>query len=213
MTSYKILSIQIGKPEKTRAKAGMTGHFKKPVEDAVQIDPLGLDGDAICDLDNHGGPEQAVYIFGDIDRQWWAQELDRDVPPGYFGENLLISGLETGPLGLGDILTIGDVTLQITAPRIPCATYAAHIGSGQAIKQFYAAGRPGAYGRVLVPGPVSAGIAATLTPHDGNRVTVAETMAQYLRHFPDADFLQRILSVPAHAKLHQVARARLAENG
>ena len=213
MTSYKILSIQIGKPEKTSAKAGMTGHFKKPVDGAVQIGPLGLDGDAICDLDNHGGPEQAVYIFGDVDRHWWARELDRDVPPGYFGENLLISDLETGPLGLGDILTIGDVTLQITAPRIPCATYAAHIGSGQAIKQFYAAGRPGAYARVLQPGSVSAGMALTHTPHDGDHVTVAETMAQYLRKFSDTDFLQRILSVPAHAKLHQVARLRLSEDG
>ena len=204
----KVTHVLTGKPEKTLAKAGLTGHFKTPVEEA-NIGQLGLSGDHIMDLDNHGGVDQAVYVFGDIDRQWWAQTLKCDVPPGHFGENLLISDLETGPLAIGDILTIGEVVLQITSPRIPCATYAAHIGSGQAIKQFYSAGRPGAYGRVLQSGRVTPGANVTLTAYQGERISMVENMRACLDKFADDDFLSRALTVPAHYKLHDLARERL----
>ncbi|MEL6837692.1 MAG: MOSC domain-containing protein [Pseudomonadota bacterium] len=205
----EILSIQIGKPEKTPAKTGLTGHFKKPVEGPVAVGLMGLAGDAICDLDNHGGVDQAVYMFGQPDLDWWAKELNRDIPPGFFGENLVISDLVTASLAIGDILTLGDVVLQITSPRIPCATYAAHIGDGRAIKQFYAAERPGAYARVLKEGHVSKGMPVTLQPYDGDRITVVENMRAYRMKFKDEAFLRRTLHVPAHHKLHALAKERL----
>ncbi|MDX8352159.1 MOSC domain-containing protein [Cognatiyoonia sp. IB215182] len=205
----ELLSIQIGKPEKTPAKTGPTGHFKKPVDGPVAIHSLGLEGDAICDLKNHGGVDQAVYLFGTPDLEWWTKELGRDTLPGFFGENLVISDLDTSSLAMGDILTIGDVTLQITAPRIPCATYAAHIGDGRAIKQFYAAERPGAYARVLQEGSVSRGMKVDLTLYDGDRITVVDYMRAYRTKFKDDDFLQRALALPAPQKLHAIAKERL----
>ncbi len=205
----EILSIQIGKPQKTPAKPGMTGHFKTPMTGSAAVGPMGLQGDTICDLANHGGVDQAVYLFGEPDRLWWAQELSRELSPGFFGENVIISELETANLALGDILTLGDVTLQITSPRIPCATYAAHIGSGQAIKQFYAAERPGAYGRVLQTGKMSNGDRVSLHPYEGDRITLIDYMHAYLRNFKDHTFLERAHSVPAHYKLHALAKERL----
>ena len=205
----EILSIQIGKPEKTPAKAGLTGHFKKPIDAPVIIGPMGLQGDAICDLENHGGVDQAVYMFGTPDLKWWAQELDRDIPPGFFGENLVISDLATSALAIGDILFVGDVVLQITSPRIPCATYAAHIGDGRAIKQFYAAERPGAYARVLQEGIISKGTQGILKPYTGDRITLVEDMRAYREKYKDKDFLRRALAVPAHYKLHALAKERL----
>jgi len=209
MSQHTLISIQIGKPEKTPAKTGPTGHFKKPVDGPVAIHRLGLEGDAICDLKNHGGVDQAVYLFGTPDLEWWAKELGRDVPPGFFGENLVISGLDTSSLAIGDVLTIGDVTLQITAPRIPCATYAAHIGDGRAIKQFYAAERPGAYARVLKEGSVSRGMQVTFQPYDGDRISIVAFMRAYRAKFKDDAFLRRALAVPAPAKLHALANERL----
>lgn len=206
----QLLSVLIGQPEKTPAKAGLTGHFKKPVATA-EITADGLSGDHIMDREHHGGVDQAVYIFGDLDRTWWAEELDRPVPPGFFGENLLISELETGPLAIGDQLTIGAVTLEITSPRIPCATYAAHIGDGQAIKQFYAAERPGAYARVLHGGQVTAGDAVTLTPYPGDRITMVDQTRHYLRKFDDNAFLARLRHLPAHYKMHAIVHERLGK--
>lgn len=206
----ELLGIQIGKAEPTPAKTGMTGHFKTPT-DFAQIEEHGVVGDVICDLANHGGVDQAVYIFGEPDRIWWANHLERDTPPGFFGENLLISDLCTADLVIGDILTVGAVMLQITSPRIPCETYATHIGSGQAIKQFYKAARPGAYARVLRTGSVKIGAQVTLTAYDGDRITLVENMTEYLSNFVDEKFLSRVLQVPAHYKLHDLARQRLGK--
>jgi MOSC domain-containing protein YiiM len=203
----KVISVLRGKPEPTPAKSGMTGHFKKPVTGALRIERLGLSGDTICDTKHHGGVDQAVYIFGDLDRIWWAERLDRDVPAGFFGENLLLSDLTSATLCLGDVLAIGDVRLQITAPRIPCATYAAHIGTKHALKDFFAAGRPGAYARVLSEGMIEAGMTVDHIPFDGPRITVVENMQAYQDKFRDHDFLRRALEAPAHHKLHEIARA------
>lgn len=205
----KLLNVMIGKPEQTPAKAGMTGHFKKPADGPIHVGSSGLEGDTICDLENHGGVDQAVYIFGEPDRLWWSQELGHDLRPGYFGENLLISDIESAILACGDIFQIGDVTLEITSPRIPCAIYAAHVGSGKAIKQFYAAERPGAYARVLQTGDVIADMDVKYEAYIGDRLTIAENMRAYLQKYTDTDFLRRALQVPAHYKLRALANERL----
>ena len=205
-----LIAVMTGSPQPTTAKAGMTGHFKKPVKSA-EITAEGLVGDSIMDREHHGGVDQAVYLFGEPDQAWWAEELDREVGPGYFGENLLISDMESSQVCVGDQYQIGDVLLEITSPRIPCATYAAHIGSGQAIKQFYAAQRPGAYGRVLQTGTVAPGMSVTHTPYTGIRIPVVEMMDQYLRRYDDEVFLKRILHTPAHHKMHHNARERLGK--
>ena len=205
----EILSIQTGKAEKTSAKAGLTGHFKKPIAGKAFVGTSGLLGDTICDLENHGGVDQAVYLFGEPDLLWWGAELDRDIQSGFFGENLVISDLETSKLVIGDILRMGDVILQITSPRTPCATYAAHIGNGRAIKQIYAAERPGAYARVLKEGHVTKGVPVVVNPYEGEQITIVENMRAYLERFDDPEFLERALAVPAHYKLHALAQERL----
>ncbi len=206
----QVLSVLTGKPQPTPAKSGATGHFKTPVPFA-EIGPLGVTGDYIADLENHGGPDQAVYIFGDSDRAWWSEEMGTPLAPGYFGENLLISDLETRDLAAGDQFRIGEVLLEVTSPRIPCATYAAHVGDPQAIKRFYKAARPGVYTRVLASGPVRQGDAVQLVPYAGVRLTMEEMMAQYLQNHRDDDFLRKALHTPAHYKLHQLARTRLGK--
>ncbi len=67
----------------------------------------------------------------------------RNCVPGTFGENLTISGLESATFNIGDMLHIGDVTLQVTAPRIPCSTFAARMNDPHWMKKFRQAERPG----------------------------------------------------------------------
>ena len=76
----------------------------------------------------------------------------KDVVPGTFGENLTISELESAKFNIGDMLHIGDVTLQVTAPRIPCSTFAARMGDPHWAKKFRQAERPGLYCRVFEGG-------------------------------------------------------------
>ena len=101
-----ILSINIGSVRTIHnAKApGQTGIYKLPVAGPVQVTADGLADDTIVDTRNHGGPDQAVYVYGGADYAWWAAELGRELAPGMFGENLTISDLESAPLAIGDRL-------------------------------------------------------------------------------------------------------------
>jgi len=213
MTQHKLRAVCTGQAEASNAKSGVTGYFKTPQTCAVDVTTKGISGDFIGDLDHHGGVDQAVYVFGEDDRLWWEYKLGYPCPAGFFGENLLISDLSSADLCLGDIFQIGRVMLQVTSPRIPCATYAAVMKTKTALKDFYAAGRPGAYARVLQAGQITRNDDVTLIPYVGERITIPENMAAYRANFPDDAFFERALTVPAHYKLHIEARARLGLKG
>ena len=213
MTLHKVLAVCTGKAAPSDAKSGVTGYFKTSQSGPVPVTEDGMFGDFIGDLDHHGGVDQAVYIFGDDDRIWWEQKLGYTCPAGFFGENLLIGNLSCVDLCLGDILQCGNTMLQITSPRIPCATYASVMKTKTALKDFYAAGRPGAYARVLQTGQIAQDDDVTYIPFVGERITVPENMAAYHANFPDDHFFERALTVPAHFKLHIEARARLGLKG
>src|SRR3954464_519120 len=84
--TMQLISINIGRTQAIQgAKAsGTTGIYKLPV-DTAQITAEGLTGDAICDRENHGGVDQAVYVYGTPDYAWWSAELGRALAPGTFG--------------------------------------------------------------------------------------------------------------------------------
>ena len=129
-----------------------TGIFKFPTNEAVKVTKLGLEGDVIVDKKHHGGPDQAVYVYGAADYEWWSKELGREIAPGTFGENLTIGELESAQFNIGDYLYVGEVTLQVTAPRIPCGTFATRMDDPQWVKRFRHAERPGLYCRVIQEG-------------------------------------------------------------
>ena len=156
-----------------------------------------------------GGPDQAVYLYGQPDYDFFARELGRDLPPGLFGENLLVAGLESASICVGDRFAIGEVLLEATAPRNPCSTFAARMDEPHWVKRFHAAGRPGVYGRVLRTGAVEAGMAVTHTPFAGERVLVTELMRDYKNPAPDR--MRWLLKAPIHRDLVAQYEARLAQ--
>ena len=167
----KIVSINIAKPaEITHAgRTVETGIFKTPVSDSIIITKLGLAGDHIIDKSVHGGEDQAVYLYSQEDNDWWANQLDRPIEPGMFGENLTLSSFSTDKLKIGDRLKVNDVVLEITAPRTPCFKLAQKMGDPKFVKTFAEAVKPGAYARVIKEGEV----------HVGNEVTIENTEEDY----------------------------------
>ena len=57
----------------------------------------GCTGDIQANRVHHGGPDQALYAYSQEDADYWADELQRDMPPGTFGENLRVAGIWTPP--------------------------------------------------------------------------------------------------------------------
>jgi MOSC domain-containing protein YiiM len=213
-----ILSINIG-TVRTIGNAnvsGQTGIYKLPVAGPVQVTAAGLADDVIADTRNHGGPDQAVYVYGGADYAWWTAELGRELTPGTFGENLTISDLESAPLAIGDRLQVGGVILEVTAPRIPCWKLAQRMGDPGFVKRFRAAERPGFYCRVVRAGELRTGEPVTMTPYAGERVTVAEVFRDYYEPARDPATIRRFLAAPlavrARLQKEQELRERLKSN-
>lgn len=134
-----------------------TGIFKTPVRGPVQVRVAGLEHDKIGSVKYHGGPDQAVLIYSRRDYDWWQRKLERETPPGLFGENFTVSDWGDEPPRLGDRWAVGSAVLELSGPRIPCVTLAHRMGDPKFVKKFLLAGRSGTYARVLNEGEVQAG--------------------------------------------------------
>lgn len=211
--NLRLLSVNIGHatPIEGARKSGRTGIFKHPVDGPVEILSGGLAGDTISDTKNHGGVDQAVYVFGSPDYDWWSEELRRELPPGTFGENLTVSGLESATVCIGDRLSIGPVVLEVTAPRIPCLTLAVRMENPAFLKRFRRAERPGVYCRVVRSGEVQAGDTVTYTPYAGVRVPVLEVFRAFFDSDPGEDVLRRQLSVPIAVRARKAYEEQLTK--
>ncbi len=198
----KLVSINIGKEQTQQRKdyVETTGIYKMPLSGAVEIKSLGIEGDAICDTKHHGGPDQAIYVYGSRDYEWWANEFEREFAPGMFGENLTISGLESGSFNIGDYLHVGAVTLQITAPRIPCGTFATRMSDPQWVKKFRKAERPGMYCRVIKEGLVQAGDEVRLEKYSGATLSLVQMYRDYYEKDKTEEILRRNLDAPISAR-------------
>ena len=172
----KLISINAGKKHTlvNKGKTEITGIYKNPLAGAVHITKLGIADDYIGSPKHHGGPDQALYVYGEADYQWWEKEIGTKLGPGMFGENLTISELACGGFNIGDYLYIGNVTLQVTAPRIPCGTFASKMEDPQWVKKFSAAERPGFYVRVLQEGELSAGEEVRVEKYTGATLSLVQ---------------------------------------
>jgi MOSC domain-containing protein YiiM len=201
----KLISINIGHEQTLQKKdrVGKTGIFKLPVDHPVQITKLGLEKDVIVSKKHHGGPDQAIYIYGEPDYEWWSRELEKNLGPGTFGENLTISGLGSAKFNIGDILHIGEVTLQVTAPRIPCNTFAARMNDPYWVKKFRQAERPGLYCRVLQEGIIKTGGQVSLESYQGETLSLLEMYREYYVKNKSRETLLRHLRAPIAIRARQ----------
>jgi MOSC domain-containing protein YiiM len=188
-----------------------TGIHKQPTLEPVQIGRLGLAGDEVSDEVNHGGPDQAVYVYGLPDYDYWSEQLGTVLEPATFGENLTVSGLESASLRIGDRLRVGQdgngVLLEVAASRIPCHVLAARMDDLGFVKKFRVAQRPGAYCRVIETGEVRVNDAVTLELFVGETVSLLEDFNLYYDANPLRVSLERALNAPIAIR----ARAELGQ--
>jgi MOSC domain-containing protein YiiM len=169
---------------------------KRPVTGPVRVGRLGLDGDEQADTANHGGTEQAVYVYAREDLDWWAELLGRDLRDGIFGENITTESLDVTGALIGERWRLGTAVVQVTSCRIPCVVFRNWTGETGWVKRFAQAGRPGAYLRVLEEGAVAPGDTVTVLDRPAVQVTIAESMRAY---YGDAELMRRLLSVPGRS--------------
>ena len=159
-----------------------TGIDKRPVDGPVAVTApgpkgtgaVGLAGDRACDVEHHGGSDQAVYAYSREDLDGWESELGRALANGVFGENLTTAGVDVSSALIGERWRVGpDVILEVSCPRIPCGTFQGWMQAEGWTRQFTRAARPGAYLRVIAPGQIRAGDPVEIVHRPDHDVTVA----------------------------------------
>jgi len=141
------------------------------------LDGHAVEGDAVINRKHHGGPWQAVYAYAREDADWWQTELGMEIAAGRFGENLTTVGVNVTNAVIGERWRIGEATLQVTVPRIPCRVFAGFWGRADLVKVFTAAGRPGTYLSIVEPGRVRAGDRIEIVYRPQRAATVGEAFA------------------------------------
>jgi MOSC domain-containing protein YiiM len=156
---------------------------KRAVQGSVPVLPMGLLGDEQADLSVHGGLEKAVYAYPLEHYAFWKAArreagvslFDEDLPHGFIGENLTISGLLEANVYVGDVLHFPHCTLRVEAPREPCFKFAAVMGFAQSGKRMVQEARCGFYLSVAETGSLQAGESFTLSA-GARRLSIADAI-------------------------------------
>ncbi|RDI96127.1 MOSC domain-containing protein [Meiothermus sp. QL-1] len=201
----RLCSIQLA-----HTKGLPTSIHKTPVAEA-RATFWGLEGDYIADSEHHGGPDQAVYVYSQADYDYWAEELGEALAPGSFGENLVFSSFGPPPLRIGDRFRIGEVVLEVSAPRIPCATLAARMGDPGFVRRFRQARRPGFYARVLAEGWLRPGQPIEKIPAPAHWPTVEGLFQLWYDPAPSPEQLRAAMAAPLAARFRAAMARRLVE--
>jgi MOSC domain-containing protein YiiM len=196
--SARVISVNTGRGR----DAGWAGRLrrtaidKRPATGRVPVGTLGLAGDEQVDKENHGGPDQAVYVYAREDLDWWVERLGRELRNGQFGENVTTAGLAVTGALIGEVWRLGTALVQVATVRIPCVVFQNWLGEDHWVKRFAAEGRPGAMLRVLAAGSVAAGDPVEVVSRPAGQVTVAEAMRAY---YGDAALMRRLLQAEGRA--------------
>ena len=214
----RVLSVNVGQPQLNPWKTmKLTGIDKRPVDGPVMVTRprakgmgmVGLAGDRVYDVLNHGGPDRAVYAYAREDLDFWAAQLGRPLPSGVFGENLTTEGADANGALIGERWRIGpDVILEVSSPRIPCGTFQGWLALAGWVKRFTLAARPGPYFRVIEPGEIQAGDQIEIVYRPDHDVTVALSFRALT---VEPELLPRLLVADAlPGELKDLARRRTA---
>ncbi|GAC1442864.1 MAG: MOSC domain-containing protein [Chloroflexota bacterium] len=147
--------------------------WKTPVLGRVAVQGVNLVGDDQADRTVHGGPDKAVYAYAREDLDWWETQLDRPLESGTFGENLTVRNISVMHAVPGEQWRIGSVLLEVAQPRIPCYKLGLRMDDQHFLKKFTAAGRPGAYLRIVEEGNLAAGDTVQVVQKPAHGVTVS----------------------------------------
>ena len=213
----KLISVNVGLPREIewQGKTVTTAIFKTGVDGSVELRRHNLDGDRQADLSVHGGPTKAVYLYPMQHYAYWEKELpDCDLPWGSFGENFTTEGVDEETVFIGDQFRVGQATVVVTEPRMPCSKLMARFGRVDMVKRFLKSQRSGFYFGVVEEGPVQAGDELERLSKHPDGLSVADVTRLYTSEKGNRALLQKAISVSALPESwrgyfkHQLEKAR-----
>lgn len=162
--SYAIDAVLTGKAHAFRGDEA-SAIAKHPVDGALHVGFLGIDGDEQADLTVHGGVDKAIHHYPRDHYGWWSGELGGHAlldAPGAFGENISTAGLIESEACIGDRYRLGSALVEISQGRQPCWKLGHRFGVATVPATVVTTRRSGWYYRVIEEGAVAAGDALEL---------------------------------------------------
>lgn len=192
----RVVSVNVGAPRAVEwgGRTVVSAIWKSPVAGRLPVRGVNVAGDDQADRRVHGGTHKAVYAYAGEDLRWWSDELGRVLAPGTFGENLTTEDVDVGGAVVGERWQVGTTLLEVSEPRIPCGKLGMRMGDERFPRRFAAAGRPGAYLRIVREGEVGAGDAVEVLSRPSHGLRVADVAAAY--HDGDPALVRALVDVP-----------------
>lgn len=148
---------------------------KHPAAGPVRIGRLGLAGDVQADKRHHGGPEMAMHLYPLAHHAFWRARIGEHPllgDPGAFGGNIAIEDLDETQVCLGERFRLGGALLEVSQPRMPCATIERRFERKGMVAAILESGRCGWYFRVIEEGEAQAGDPLDPIPGTGTEHTI-----------------------------------------
>lgn len=195
----KLDAISVGLPKEVEweGRKILTSIFKSPVTNSRKVSFTNIEGDRQSDLKVHGGYTRAVNVYASEYYSFWKKELGvSELPWGYFGENLNISGgmFET-EIHVGDRFTIGTVEFEALQPRFPCYKLGMKMGDNIWIRKFLETRKTGFYFGVRKEGVITKGDEVHLIHKEKNSITMDAITDLYLINKNNKPLLEKAIMV------------------
>jgi MOSC domain-containing protein YiiM len=205
VSSGTIVSVRVGRVRELsrpawdhhEERSWHSAFGKDEVAGPVRVASLGLEGDEQADRAVHGGPEMAVLAYAANHYRLW-----REVPglesmgPGGFAENLTVETFDELGVCIGDVFEAGEVTLQVSSPRGPCAGISRWWNEPSMVKRATESARVGWYHRVLKEGVLERGDSYRLADRPRPALSVARVFRLRIGLEHDPAALRTLIDCP-----------------
>lgn len=186
---------------------------KGPLSGAVEVTVDGIKSDE-HGYPGHISPDKAILHYCTKHYDEWKKELPASEPlfkPGGFGENMFNEEISERTVCIGDRIAIGDIIVEVSEPRSPCATLNHRFEVRDMAKRAQTLLRTGWLYRVIKPGFVQTGDTIRLQERPYPEWTVARIMYYLFLDTKDIDMMKQIIELPPLGfEIRDKFKARLA---
>ena len=159
----------------------------------IRVNRAGIEGNETA---NH---KNALYAVSRESYAYWQAHSPLNISwqAGLLGENLSIIGLDESELLIGDLLHIGQVVLQVSGCRTPCANLLWRLNAPESfLAEFQKSGQSGFYLEVIETGTIRPGDPIEHQRTDDASISVADLALFFMEPEPDQHELRRLVQVP-----------------
>ncbi|WP_218353861.1 MOSC domain-containing protein [Alteromonas lipotrueiana] len=171
-----IFALYAGQPAPLGPRQSLSA-FVKQASPQLTVEKSGTVEDQQANTKLHGGPEKVLHQYSFEGYSVLQQAYPAlSFESGMMGENLLVKGMSDTNVFIGDVYQMGEVVVQVSAPRAPCVKICHRFEQSGIDKFVGVQGITGWYYRVRQPGVLYPEDKVQLLERPEHSVSVAALM-------------------------------------